>query len=1225
MAVEGASTPGATTLANALLEERVQQHRDAGPTSVAASAMLAFGLLALCWRPGHAGLVFGALALVVLLQALRLAASWHHGRAAKGVDAADWLRRYRAIAALHGGAWSLYAAALLAGAGHAETELVGYATGTLIAGALVTTGFDIVAAGVFVLPVAGVLGLAFATKAPQSDLLPETLMLVAVGMFGVLRARRHMMQTARTRVDEARLAAEARQLAASADEQHRLLVALLATTAEGFWFVDPEGVTRDLNPAMGRLLGRPREAVLGRSVYDFFEGASLATLQEQLARRRRGEAGTYEVEIRRPDGSVVHCVNTATPLRDAQGRPAGSMGIWTDITARRRAEEVLRTYERVANSIGDPVSVIGEDLVYRMVNDAWCRLSGVQREQAVGRRSDEVLPAAYNDERRKAYAECLTLRQPRRAVSPMCSPGQADRVFETTYYPYDEPEGARSVVIVTRDITDLEMSRRELAESAEYLRRTLNATGDGIFASDADDPTQPVRFVNEQMLRIWGIPSEKAATLSPADIMAAATPLFADPDAEVRRVTEIVAGNLADERELRLTDGRVIARRCVPAQVLGRTVRVWSFRDITAETRALELVQQREAEQRALLDAIPGFIARVDAEGRYTYVNRRLAALCDLTPQQMMGHRLGSLGGGEQLAPLQALIPRALAGEVVTVEHRHLAGAGQAPTDLQITVAPGVHPGSGLPSVYGFGIDISALARTQESLRTREAELSALLNAFPGYIAAVDGELRYRYLNQRLAARIGLPVSDIIGRTVSELLGPELSAQVAAEVARACNGEIVLSERHYAAAGELPALDLAISHVMGPPREDGSGLVYTFGIDVTARKRAEAALIAARDEAERANRSKSQFLSQMSHELRTPLNAILGLGQLLGSDVRHPLPPTQQSYADEMLRGARLLLELINDVLDMGRVESGQLGLEPVPVALAPLVSECVALMGPMAQAREVQIHPSPMAALTVRADPRRLKQVLLNLLSNAIKYNRRPGSVRVECRREGTQLQLGVRDTGRGLSADERARLFQPFERLNAARQGVEGSGIGLALSRRLVEAMGGTMGVESEPGVGSLFWVCLPSSAEHVRATDAADLLPAPRPAVSGAPLVLYIEDNPINVFVMEAMFERLPGWRLMCAQTPAEGLQLARAEQPALVLLDVQLPEMNGPEVLQRLRAREDTREIPVVAVSANAMADDIAEMTAAGAAAYLTKPIELEELSAAVHRFARKPAD
>lgn len=1216
----------ARALQRALLEERVQQHRDAGLSSVLASAVLAVGLAALLWPFQPAWLPLGALALLAATQAARLAVSRGAGRAP---DAAALLLRFRAAALAHGIAWGLYAVALIkATDAAAGVEIVGFAVGVLAAGALVTTGFDLLAAGGFLLLAAGPVVPFVLAGVQGRELSAEAAMLAVVGLFGALHARRHMVQTARRRVDESARAADVQRLAEAAEtarrsaaEQNHLLDLLLATTTEGFWFIDTSGVTRDLNPAMCRLLGRAREDVLGRAALEFFEGESLATLRAQIERRRLGETGTYEAEIRRPDGTVVHCVNAATPIYEVDGRQAGSVGIWTDISARRRAEQVLHTYERVAQSISDPVSVMGEDRVYRMVNDAWCRATGIAREQALGRRSDAVLPGAYNESRMRAWNECMMLREPRSVIATVDTPGLAGRIVETTYYPYDDPAGQRAVVTVSRDVTERETARRDLAESAEYLRRTLNATGDGIFASDASDPSQPVLFANEQMLRIWGIAPDKHATLTPADIMAAAVPLFADPDHEARRVAEIVTGNLPDESRLRLRDGRVIVRRCIPARVDGRTIRVWSFRDITAEARVLEDARGREAEQRALLDAIPAFIGRVDADGVYTYVNDRLAALCGTTREALLGRRFDAVDDPARLAPLRALLGQALRGQAATIEYRHAPDARRPATDVQVTVVPGVHPGTGALAVYGFGIDISDLKRTQESLRNEQAELRALLSAFPGYIATVDQSLTYHFVNDSLARRLGRPADEVVGHCIPDLLGPELGAVIGAEIAAAAAGQVTRTDRHYPARGDLPALDLSLTHVAGPPRDDGSRIFYTFGIDITARKRAEQALVAARDEAERANRAKSQFLSQMSHELRTPLNAILGLGQLLASDTRQPLPASQQGFVDEMLRGARHLLDLINDVLDLGTVEAGRLGLDPQPVALESLVAECVALVRPVAESSDVHLTTGPIGGLAARADRRRLKQVLLNLLSNSIKYNRRPGSVRIECRRDGEKVRIGVRDTGRGIAAHDLTRLFQPFERLEPTRHDVEGTGIGLALSRRLVEAMGGTLEVESEVGVGSVFSISMPASADQAPALAAPRVAAAVAAPVEGAPLVLYIEDNPINVFVMEALFERLPGYRLHCAQTPAEGLQVARAEHPALILLDVQLPEMNGPEVLQRLRARADTRDIAVVAVSASAMADDVAEMIDAGAAAYVTKPIELDALVDAVRRHAR----
>jgi signal transduction histidine kinase/ActR/RegA family two-component response regulator len=418
------------------------------------------------------------------------------------------------------------------------------------------------------------------------------------------------------------------------------------------------------------------------------------------------------------------------------------------------------------------------------------------------------------------------------------------------------------------------------------------------------------------------------------------------------------------------------------------------------------------------------------------------------------------------------------------------------------------------------------------------------------------------------------------------------------------SGQVVTSTQYPAAEGP-GVVDLEVTHVAGPHQADGSQVVYAFGIDVTERKRAQAALIDALAEAERANKAKSQFLSSMSHELRTPLNAVLGFGQLLA---QQPLQPVQQQQVGEILQGGRHLLGLINDLLDLGRIESGELEISFEPVPARTLVDECIALMRPLAGERDIMLRHRPTASDEAHAlaDPKRLRQVLLNLLSNAIKYNRPGGVVVVEVEPAGQQLEFRVRDSGPGLSPDEQQRLFMPFERLSAGRTASDGTGIGLALSRQLVEAMGGRIGVLSEPGQGSTFWFQL-----RVADAPAGSAAPAAPPA-SRRRTALYIEDNPVNLMLMAAMLE--DELDLVTEAEPLQGLDKAMALQPDLILLDIQLPGIDGYEVLRRLRKDERTRHIPVVAVSANAMRADVAAGKAAGFDAYLTKPVDLDELLA-----------
>ena len=380
-------------------------------------------------------------------------------------------------------------------------------------------------------------------------------------------------------------------------------------------------------------------------------------------------------------------------------------------------------------------------------------------------------------------------------------------------------------------------------------------------------------------------------------------------------------------------------------------------------------------------------------------------------------------------------------------------------------------------------------------------------------------------------------------------------------------------------------------------------------------------LAMAMEEARSANYAKSAFLSSMSHELRTPLNAILGFAQILSSDRLPSTLEQKKEFAGHILKSGRHLLTLINEILDLAKVESGTVSLSLEPVGLHAILQECRDMIAPLASQRGIGMAFPEACTLNVLADRTRLKQILLNLLSNALKYNRQHGDVAIDCApRPGGLVRISVRDTGSGLDNEQVALLFQPFNRLGQEGGTEEGSGIGLVVTKRLVELMDGSIGVASVPGEGSTFWIEL----------RAAESLPSlappgqPRPDLAGALLdnsapvtLLYVEDNPANLTLVEEIVRYCPQLQLLTARDGRLGVEMARSHLPQLILMDINLPHINGTDALQLLRADPRTAHIPVIALTANAMPGDVERSMAMGFYRYLTKPINLEEFTEAIN--------
>ncbi|HEY5025635.1 MAG TPA: ATP-binding protein [Acidimicrobiales bacterium] len=531
-------------------------------------------------------------------------------------------------------------------------------------------------------------------------------------------------------------------------------------------------------------------------------------------------------------------------------------------------------------------------------------------------------------------------------------------------------------------------------------------------------------------------------------------------------------------------------------------------------------------------------------------------------------------------------------------------------------------PSGELEGLVAYLVDVSDRHVAQRAADERRFLLESIFHASPDTIVVRD-----------ISGQVVLgssPLADVIGTTdtVRDDLDRDVLDQL---IARCVAGE--QSPDPVVTTGRLPGGELRTYETRGRPVFDHNGRVtgtVTISRDVTQRMHLEQSLRHASVAAERASQAKSEFLSRMSHELRTPLNAILGFAQLLEMD---ELPAEQASSVDQIQVAGRHLLSLINEVLDISRIEAGRVSLSTEPVEVSEVLDEVTTLLAPVAEAAgiELSVDIDGSRVLRVRADRQRLLQVLLNLGSNAVKYNTRGGSVAFRTSvADGDRVRFEVRDTGPGIPHEKQDQLFVPFSRLGAERSAVEGTGVGLALSKQLVEVMGGVIGVDSYPGHGSTFWVELLAADPSLAKVSAPPVGPAqkqssPRAAVDHGPngkepvhaqgtgvIVLQIEDNPSNSALVEQVLAKRPGVRLISAGEGRAGLELARQHRPDLVLLDLHLPDLPGDELLHRLKAVPELADTKVVVVSADATPSRIREMLDLGVEGYLTKPVDVEAL-------------
>ncbi|HUX38485.1 MAG TPA: PAS domain S-box protein [Rectinemataceae bacterium] len=648
----------------------------------------------------------------------------------------------------------------------------------------------------------------------------------------------------------------------------------------------------------------------------------------------------------------------------------------------------------------------------------------------------------------------------------------------------------------------------------------------------------------------------------------------------------------------------------------GRIVHYLALKQDITERKRLE---ERLRLQAAAMDSTLGFIVIADAQAPdlpIIYANAAFTKVTGYSQEEVIGKNPRFLHEKESRQPgLDEVRTGLRLGQACTALLKNFRKDG-TPFWNEIYISPVRDESGKLTHFVGISNDVTAMVAIREELVENERRLR--ISQELANIGTWDWDIERGTLqgSERVDPLFGLRGGKA-ERYFDEFLGsihpddrPFVSRALADCVAT--GNSFRVEHRVVLADGSIRWL-----HENGNLIRDEEGTPrHLLGIveDITDRKMAELDMLRSREEALKATKVKSEFLSSMSHELRTPMNAILGFGQLLERD--GSLGESQLDFIREMMKAGRHLLDLINEVLDLSKIEAGKIELAPESVSCVDLIDEGINLIAPLAGKRNVRFELSLAGAPIVTADRMRLKQALVNLLSNSVKYNREGGLVKVSLSTLAGKARFEVEDSGLGIPADRIEELFTPFNRLGRDSSEIEGSGIGLLISKRLVELMGGSIGVESEEGRGSRFWIDMPLSTSGTSDREAEigsewprDSQP-PSPPPGTCPTVLYIEDNPANLRLVSRILATREDIYLLTAPGSSLGLELAEAHRPDLILLDLNMPDMDGYGVLARLRASDWGKSTPVVAVTALAMTHDIERGKAAGFAEYLTKPLDVQ---------------
>ena len=1041
---------------------------------------------------------------------------------------------------------------------------------------------------------------------------------------------------------------------------------------------DAKGVIQIFNVGAERMLGYAAADVMNK-----ITPADISDPQELIARAKslsaefatsitpgfealvfkasRGIEDIYELTYIRKDGSRFPAIVSVTALRDAQNAIIGYLLIGTDNTARKQAEDALLKAGALQNAIFNSAnfSSIATDAkgVIQIFNVGAERMLGYAAADVM----NKITPADISDPQeliaraKSLSAEFSTSITPGFEALVFKSSRGIEDIYELTYIRKD---GSRfpAVVSVTalRDAQDAIIGYLLIGTELKAGALQSAIFNSANFSSIATDAKGVIQIFNVGAERMLGYAAAEVMNkITPADIsdpqelIARAKSLSAELSTSITPGFEalVFKASRGIEDIYELTYIRKDGSR-FPA-----VVSVTALRDSQNEIIGYLLIGtelKAGALQSAIFNSANFSSIATDAKGVIQIFNvgaeRMLGyAAADVMnkitpadisdPQELIARAKSlSVELGTPITPgFDALVFKASRGIEDIYELTYIRKDGSRfPAVVSVTALRDAQN-----AIIGYlliGTDNTARKQIEadqkkldQRLRDQQFYTRSLIESNIDAIMTTDPSGIISDLNKQMEALTGCTRDELIGAPFKKYFTDPERAEAAIKLVLSENKITNYELTAHARDGKETVVSLNATTFYDRDRTLQG--VFAAARDVTERKRLDQVLQEQNTElegakfvAEKANLAKSEFLSSMSHELRSPLNAILGFAQLMESD-SPPATSTQKESISQILQAGWHLLKLINEILDLAKVESGQVPLSLEPVSLAEVMLECQAMIEPQAQQREIKLSfPRFDPNSFVLADRTRLKQVFINLLSNAIKYSSKQGRVELECAEiRPERIRVSIRDTGAGLSQEQLAQLFQAFNRLGQEAGGEEGTGIGLVVTKRLVELMGGDIGVESTVGVGSVFWFELSSTAAPQLAADIDEPLEISRtqaqPGTSQRTL-LYVEDNPANLKLIEQLIARRPDIRLLSAVNGILGVELARDKLPDVILMDINLPGISGIQALKILRDDPVTTHIPVLALSANAMPLDIKKGLEAGFFRYLTKPIKVSEFMEAL---------